>query len=136
MKINLLTIPQGGLELSESLTASDLDIDSKELNFIKPIEIKAFVEKGINAVTVNARLNSVAEVFCSRCLISFVTKIDKNYRFFYEVGQDDANVDISQDLREELILDFPVKPLCKPDCKGLCHKCGKNLNIEKCSCKN
>jgi uncharacterized protein len=135
MRINLLKIPQGGLELSESLTPSDLDIDSKEIIFKKPIEIKAFIEKGFNAVTVNAGLNSVAEVFCSRCLTPFETKIDKKYRFVYEVGQDDANVDISQDLREELILDFPVKPLCKPDCKGLCHKCGKNLNLEKCNCK-
>lgn len=134
MKINLRQVPAEGLELSENLAPSDLDIVSKEIVFNKPIEIKAFIERGINAVTVNARLNSEADVLCSRCLAACPTKIDKKFRFVYETDQGQEVIDLAQELREELILDFPVKSLCKPDCKGLCPKCGKNLNTEKCSC--
>ena len=38
-------------------------------------------------------------------------------------------------MREELLLFFPTKMLCKPDCKGLCCKCGKNLNDGPCDCQ-
>ena len=37
-------------------------------------------------------------------------------------------------LWEEFVLSLPVKPLCRPDCKGLCPQCGKNLNDGTCSC--
>lgn len=37
-------------------------------------------------------------------------------------------------LWEEFVLALPVRPLCKPDCKGLCPDCGKNLNEGPCSC--
>lgn len=136
MKLNLLNVPEGGLELSENLAPSDLDIESEIIKFKAPVAIKASVEKGVNTVTVDTRLNCQAELICSRCLTAYNTQIDKKYRFVYEVGHEETTVDISEDIRQELILDFPVKPLCRPDCKGLCPKCGKNLNIEKCSCKS
>jgi uncharacterized protein len=37
-------------------------------------------------------------------------------------------------LREQVLLSLPVRTLCKPDCKGLCPRCGKNRNSQDCSC--
>ena len=37
-------------------------------------------------------------------------------------------------LREQVLLSLPVRTLCKPDCKGLCPRCGKNRNLEACTC--
>jgi uncharacterized protein len=37
-------------------------------------------------------------------------------------------------LREQVLLSLPVKSLCKPDCKGLCPRCGENRNSQMCSC--
>jgi uncharacterized protein len=37
-------------------------------------------------------------------------------------------------LREQVLLSLPVRTLCKPDCKGLCPRCGQNRNLEACSC--
>jgi len=37
-------------------------------------------------------------------------------------------------LREQVLLSLPVRTLCKPDCKGLCPRCGQNLNSQQCSC--
>jgi uncharacterized protein len=37
-------------------------------------------------------------------------------------------------LREQVLLSLPAKTLCKPDCKGLCPRCGQNRNLEVCSC--
>ncbi|MGD0901863.1 MAG: DUF177 domain-containing protein [Terracidiphilus sp.] len=38
-------------------------------------------------------------------------------------------------LREQVILSLPVRTLCKPDCKGLCPRCGENRNHQPCSCE-
>jgi len=38
-------------------------------------------------------------------------------------------------LREQVLLSLPVRTLCKPDCKGLCPRCGKNRNLEACTCE-
>jgi uncharacterized protein len=38
-------------------------------------------------------------------------------------------------LREQVLLSLPARTLCKPDCKGLCPRCGKNRNLEACSCE-
>lgn len=44
----------------------------------------------------------------------------------------DRRVDIGQTVCEELLMAFPAKPLCKPDCKGLCPVCGQDLNEGGC----
>jgi uncharacterized protein len=38
-------------------------------------------------------------------------------------------------LREQVLLSLPVRTLCQPDCKGLCPRCGENLNVGACSCE-
>jgi uncharacterized protein len=38
-------------------------------------------------------------------------------------------------LREQVLLSLPVRTLCKADCKGLCPRCGKNRNLEACTCE-
>lgn len=43
-------------------------------------------------------------------------------------------LDIDEQLAEILLLDFPTRVLCSEDCKGLCHKCGKDLNEGECGC--
>ena len=47
---------------------------------------------------------------------------------------DDGKLDIDSQLREMLILEFPSKILCSDDCKGLCIKCGHDLNDGECGC--
>jgi uncharacterized protein len=38
-------------------------------------------------------------------------------------------------LREQVLLSLPVRTLCKPDCKGLCPRCGGDRNVQTCSCE-
>jgi uncharacterized protein len=47
---------------------------------------------------------------------------------------EDGFLDIDEPLREELEMAFPLRFLCKEDCRGLCHRCGKNLNDGDCEC--
>jgi uncharacterized metal-binding protein YceD (DUF177 family) len=45
------------------------------------------------------------------------------------------SVDLTEDIRESMILAFPHYPVCNPECKGLCPQCGVNLNNAPCSCQ-
>lgn len=50
------------------------------------------------------------------------------------VHYDDETIDLAETLREELLLALPLAPLCREDCKGLCARCGKELNAGPCDC--
>jgi uncharacterized protein len=46
----------------------------------------------------------------------------------------DERIDLSQMIVEQVVLALPMKPLCKPDCRGLCALCGANRNLASCDC--
>lgn len=48
---------------------------------------------------------------------------------------EDGKVDAGELAREAFILDMDTKTLCSEDCKGLCPRCGADLNLGPCSCK-
>lgn len=51
---------------------------------------------------------------------------------YYYVGDE---IDLTPLVRDTILLTIPVKPLCSPDCRGLCPHCGKNLNEGDCECQ-
>ena len=150
MKIDINKIPLEGLTLEEEVNPSGLDLETDIVKFLEPIKIRAEVSKITNAVTVNLSLSGSMHLNCSRCLREFNVALKKILRLNYQVnksepiidtstslechGERSRTIDLNQDIREEIILDYPIKPLCNPDCKGLCPKCGKNLNEGGCSC--
>ncbi len=134
MKINLNQIPAEGLFLREELSAKKLDLETIDVKFLGPIRIEAEVNRITNAVSVDLALDTAIGLVCGRCLTEFEFRLKKNLRLNYQINKLDQTLDIDQDIREEIILDYSIKPLCKPDCYGLCLKCGKNLNEGGCSC--
>jgi uncharacterized protein len=51
------------------------------------------------------------------------------------LNADADKINIKDDVRDYALLAIPMKKLCSEDCKGLCYKCGKNLNEGVCECK-
>lgn len=98
-------------------------------------------------------LKTAAECICSRCLkkishditIPFAERefiIDLPERDLQEgedaffVSKDRNELDLTDMIREELLLHFPAIALCSESCKGLCDKCGVDRNEKKCSCEH
>lgn len=136
MKIDLRQLPQDReVTLNDSLKPQELDLEVNGIKLVSPIQITAKVIK-IND-TVDAKINLKSDILtqCSRCLSETGQAIDKNFRVDYSIGKYDTFIDITEDIRQEIMLDYPLKPLCKSSCKGLCVKCGKNLNEGPCDCK-
>ena len=104
-------------------------------------EIK--VTRTPQGILLQASLQTYTELECVRCLtsiqqplkISFTELYAFSQRFATESGllmPESAIIDLAPVLREYAVLEIPISPLCKPDCKGLCPICGNNLNDSTC----
>ncbi|MDD5120810.1 MAG: DUF177 domain-containing protein [Candidatus Omnitrophica bacterium] len=134
MKIIINQVPQGGLYLEEEASAKELDLETDLIRFRTPLKLNAHVFLITNALTVELNIRAVLFSNCSRCLEEFEWKINKDTQLNYSLGSRDVFIDLSDDIREEVILDYPIKPLCRSNCKGLCVQCGKNKNQGGCNC--
>jgi len=134
MKIDVRQIHPDGLVLEETPGASQYELETDIVKFSKPIKVRAVISKITNAVTANLSLNASMHMNCSRCLEEFEVNFEKKLRLSYPVDKSEAVIDLGPDIREAIIFDYPIKPLCNPDCKGLCLECGKNLNEGICDC--
>jgi uncharacterized protein len=73
---------------------------------------------------------------CARCGEEFDFTLEvPDFTVSVEVKERTEIIDLTEELRESIILELPMYPLCREDCKGICHTCGKNLNNEDCSCE-
>lgn len=71
---------------------------------------------------------------CGRCLApAEITLTTDDLQLFIEIG-DEEIVDITEDIRAELLINLPANLLCSDDCRGLCPVCGCNLNNDDCDC--
>jgi uncharacterized protein len=134
VKIDINKVPYEGLTLEETVAAAKLDLDTEIINFCAPIKITANVSRIANAISVELFIDACLRTSCSRCLNEFDISLKKNLKLNYPADKLEPIIDLDTDIREEIILDYPLKPLCKPNCKGLCLKCGINLNEGRCNC--
>jgi uncharacterized protein len=134
MKINPDSIPFEGMLVEEDISAKELDLDIPEISLRGPLKARAVLSRITNAVHVELELSGEICLSCTRCLIEFRKPLEQHLRLDYAVEPRQREIDLDPDIREELIFGFQIKNLCKPDCKGLCVKCGANLNEGACAC--
>lgn len=111
-------------------------------------------KQDVEDIRLVANVKTRLEFSCARCLEPVGQDIDKSFDLIYrplgvdrradEVSISEAETEIGyysgegvllEDvLREQVLLDTPVRALCREDCKGLCPHCGRNLNVEQCDC--
>ncbi len=95
-------------------------------------------------VAITGTVSTSWEGECRRCLAALDGEVSSEVRelFLRGGGQDEGTYKMSDDhlnLRE-MVLDslfaaLPVLPLCRPDCRGVCPRCGTDRNLEECSCE-
>ena len=133
MKIYIDQIPETGLELSESCEPNTLDLDRVDIKFAEPLNISAQVTKEANLISVSLKIDAIMHLNCNRCLEEFTLPWSKEIKLNFPI-ENKREIDLADNLREEIILSYPLKPLCRKDCLGLCPNCGQNLNKRKCNC--
>jgi len=134
MKIDTSQIPAEGIVLEEDILAYELDLDTDTVRISGAVHARAEFSRITNAITVRLELDVPLEMQCSRCLNTFAFQMDRTLKLNYHAEKANQTLDLNPDIRQEIFLEYPIKPLCGPDCKGLCPSCGKNLNEGPCSC--
>ena len=121
MKIIINQVPAEGLYLEEEIESAQLDLQRDLIKFRAPLKLTARIIRITNALTVDLNINAVIFTDCSRCLSEFEWVFDKDVRLNYLLDSCDVFIDLKPSIREEIILDYPIKPLCSLNCKGLCY---------------
>ncbi|MCH5202840.1 MAG: DUF177 domain-containing protein [Oscillospiraceae bacterium] len=127
-----------------SFSMSDIDING-DYPFVSPVMVKGEAQNRAGLVDISFDVSFTYKRPCDRCFVDATRSL--NYRFAHRLvsslagGENDDYIevpdytlDIDELVASDIILDLPVKFLCKDDCKGICYKCGKNLNHGECDC--
>ena len=122
------------------------------------VVLRATVHRDQDRFRLVGTVQTVLHLGCSRCLEPFALPVDAAFDLQYlpaatavpgavddetEVADDDVSVTFYQDdqidlgelVREQFYLALPMKPLCRPECKGICPQCGANRNLDACRCE-
>lgn len=97
-----------------------------------PVRVDVEFSVGGNRILAQARARGRWALPCSRCLEESASAFEGSLEETYPTTGD--SIDLTEDLRQTLLLEIPQRALCRPDCRGLCARCGKNLNQGPCGC--
>ncbi|MFU8779921.1 MAG: YceD family protein [Kiritimatiellia bacterium] len=85
---------------------------------------------------VDGSLSTALEMRCRRCDVVFTGRLDDlAYHYDQELDPMPESVDLTEDIREAILLALPLYPVCRESCKGLCPQCGTNWNEGICACR-
>lgn len=134
MRIDTRQIPAEGVILREEFPAQKLDLSTDVIDLRRPVKVEAAISRIANALTVDLVIEGHVKMACSRCLAEIDKDFQKKIRLNYPIETENPILSLDDDIREEIIVEYPMNPLCTPECKGLCPRCGTNLNEGPCRC--
>ncbi len=155
MKIPIAKLPIGLHELEFEGPASAYKLNSAV--FSTPVIGQIQVDKGEAQVYVHALVKTNGLFSCDRCVREFDQEISGELRLCYQIvgtggrpsftGEEgdgeaglrtyrtgEAFIDISDDIRDTLVISVPMKNVCSPECQGICPGCGEDLKESACKC--
>ena len=134
-------------------------IKRQACEFRKPLKISVKAFKIRKLYEVDGHFETQIRLSCSRCLKDFDTPLASDFALTYtrevqglmdvldekeiELKLEDVGllyfrgeeINLQQGIQEQVVMAFPVQPLCAQNCKGLCSQCGSDLNLKDCGCK-
>jgi len=131
MKIYLNQIPETGLSAKEALSPAPYQLDTEEIKVVSPLEVQYRVFLEEENLHMHFSLDCKMQCVCSRCLNAYESPLHTEGELAQSIGRA-RFIDVTDDLRQEILLEYPVKPLCQDTCKGICSVCGQNLNEATC----
>jgi len=156
IRVVVETISDAGMEKDLIISPESvvLSLGDKNISVNGPFCIQYVVTRDRETGKVDVEVSVKGEIhtLCSRCLKPLVYPIDFNLKTVYlpaapdmsenleaerqspEIGYYRREILLGEYICSELVLSLPQIYLCSPDCKGLCPRCGVDLNKDKCTC--
>ena len=156
--VNIANIPEEGLVFQAEVTATHLQLPpTTEVELSMPVQVRGWLTKVAEQVYFQGTVRGTLAAACSRCLDIIHSDFTAEMRVVYlppstrlqiegEEGvdaeeeldlymHDGTTLDLRPPVHDNVLLAFPVQPLCRPDCAGLCQVCGGNRNEVPCTCQ-
>lgn len=101
------------------------------------------VGRTAQGLLVTGGFSGTTDLECARCLKTFDQRLQWDITELYAFNEksvsdsglivpEEAKIDLEPLIRDYALLEIPISPVCKPDCKGLCPVCGQDLNVRDC----
>lgn len=136
IRFSVARLEKEPIELVGSEPAEFLEIESSDLLTVcAPVAYDLVVKSVSGGALVEGKISTRLSGLCGRCLEPVEEEVSAdNVCLFLEIG-DEEEMDISEDVRSEMLLALPMTLLCSDDCRGLCPVCGANRNRTVCGCE-
>lgn len=149
LSFDLRTVEAKAVQVDAELAPNDSVWRHGDQIPAKPLKVTGRLSSaGSGGFIWHGRLDGAVVMSCRRCLTDVTAPVqDEAYVVFAEAGSDETDdpdvhvldersnlLDLTPMVREQWLLNVPAFALCREDCKGLCPKCGKNLNDGPCDC--
>ncbi len=139
--------PGASISFSECVDLSDLQYGNTN-PVTEPVKAEGTVRNTADVLMMKGSITTCLHGVCDRCAGEFTrdVAIPLDVVLVEELSNEDSEdervfpveadaVDLEEVVRTVFVLNLDSKMLCKPDCKGLCCRCGKNLNEGPCTCQ-
>jgi uncharacterized protein len=134
MKIRAAEIRERGpLDIADIITADSVALDAPDGGVLAgPVKVRVHAEADAESLTALITAEGAVVLPCSRCLEKYRAPLAASFDAEVPLARGEMNV--ADEVRQAFLLALPPKPLCRADCRGLCPRCGKNLNGGPCAC--
>ena len=122
-----------------------MEVLSDPVHFVDVRAEGEYLCPGDNRISVKAEVSARAETRCSRCLEPICVAVRATVDAVYDRQPDPedpdlysfeaSTIELTDAVRDALLLELPMRSLCSEDCRGLCPVCGINLNKGTCTCQ-
>ncbi|MGQ9631688.1 MAG: YceD family protein [bacterium] len=152
MKVKVTDVGKEGISADFEIRGRDLDLGS-DIGCKVPVKVHATLQHTRDGIYVSGWVSTTIKLVCSRCAEEFDYKLFQEFATEYRemigsleeeielkeedldvVFYDGVEIDLMEEARQNILYAIPMKPLCKEDCRGICPRCGANLNTDECTC--
>ena len=134
------------IDLSYEIDLSEFEY-AGSFPFTDSVKLKGKLSCKDGIIRLDVNIKFEFSVDCSRCADYFSKQydFDMKHEIVSSLNEEDKGtlilveedtLDLDEIIISDIVLYLPIKHLCDENCKGICSKCGKNLNESKCNCKD
>jgi uncharacterized protein len=156
MRIEVENLTTAGTPFVHSYAPEEVELEDEGARLTSDALVEGSASRKGQEVRLRGEIRTEVELLCDRCLAperkplavefdaSFIPREveaakDENVELQAEdlivAAYEGDSVDLDELVREQIMLALPLRRLCREDCKGLCQKCGADLNAGHCSCE-
>jgi uncharacterized protein len=134
--------PGNSRPVTTAVTLAGLGNGASEMARETPLELDLELERIAEGIVVRGELTTTWTAACSRCLEPVTGDLAVHVDELFETAPlegetyllEEDVIDLEPMVRDALLLELPLVPLCRAECAGLCPSCGANHNVATCDC--